>query len=115
MALELRLEGEETSIALQHLLSETRLVPLIDEVQTLVKEQFSLGPQEVPNPDAYHQNARKFVVHRAVPSSLYEISHVFHGIQPALGGSAVYARVIQTNGQMAWSSPIWVEDQGTTP
>ena len=112
MALELQLEGENMTIPLQDLLFQSRLVPLMDEVQTMVQEQFGVGPQAVSNPDAYYQNARKFVVHRAAPSASYEISHVFRDVQPAAGGSSFYVRVIQANGQMAWSSPIWVEGEG---
>ena len=45
-------------------------------------------------------------MHRAVPCSLYTVSGRF-GVSSEPG--FYYVRVRQENGQMAWSSPIWVE------
>ena len=67
---------------------------------------------DVINPDAYYQNARKLVIHRAVPVWDYEVSHVFPCVELAEGLNTLYVRVTQANGQMAWSSPIWVQAGG---
>lgn len=50
-----------------------------------------------------------FLVHRLVPEELYETDFAFED-RPSGGqdGDFYYVRVIQSNGQMAWSSPIWV-------
>jgi hypothetical protein len=53
------------------------------------------------------------VAHRAVPESLYTMrgSHSLDGIDALNANgedSFYYLRVTQENGQMAWSSPIWV-------
>ena len=46
------------------------------------------------------------VVHRAVPPSLYSMSGEY---EQADGGDAYYyVRATQENGQMAWSSPVWI-------
>ena len=69
-----------------------------------------LSEEDVPNADAYYHNARKIKLHRAVPQSSYNVSHVFRDVRVASSGGevSIYARASQTNGQMAWSSPIWL-------
>jgi hypothetical protein len=109
LKLDLTCEGKQLQLPLRDLLSFSALVPLVDEVQSLVDQQFGLQPSDVTNPDAYYQNARKLVVHRAVPIWDYEVSHTFSSVKMAAGLNTLYVRVTQTNGQMAWSSPIWVE------
>ncbi|MEE2658403.1 MAG: DUF3604 domain-containing protein [Candidatus Latescibacterota bacterium] len=48
------------------------------------------------------------VWHRALPESLYTL-HGDHALRPDDDASSYYLRVTQSNGQMAWSSPIWIE------
>jgi hypothetical protein len=74
----------------------------------MVEEQFGLSKNAVINPDAYDQNARKLILHRGVPDWDYEISHTFRSISLTPGLNSFYVVVTQTNGQRAWSSPIWV-------
>lgn len=112
LQVDLNCEGQQRQFPLQDLLSSATLVPLVDDVQAMVRQQFSLEPSDVANPDAYYQNARKFVVHRAVPVWDYEVSHVFGSMKLAAGLNTFYVRVTQANGQLAWSSPIWVEAGG---
>ncbi|MEA1996841.1 MAG: DUF3604 domain-containing protein [Gemmatimonadota bacterium] len=55
------------------------------------------------------------LVHRLVPETLYESSFT---LTDRSGGETTdwyYLRVVQANGQMAWSSPIWVERKGVAP
>ena len=48
------------------------------------------------------------VAHRAVPESLYALTGTY-ALDAGVGeDSFYYLRVTQENGQMAWSSPIWV-------
>ncbi|MDP6779737.1 MAG: DUF3604 domain-containing protein [Candidatus Latescibacteria bacterium] len=46
------------------------------------------------------------VVHRAVPEGLYRMSGGYR--HPADERGTYYLRVTQENGQMAWSSPVWI-------
>lgn len=52
------------------------------------------------------------LIHRVTPESRYRTR--FSLIDRAEGRNTdfYYARVFQTNGQMAWSSPVWVEGRG---
>jgi len=47
-------------------------------------------------------------VHRAIPAPLYRVSGSFRH-EPSFGPAYYYVRASQDNGQMAWSSPIWIE------
>jgi hypothetical protein len=62
----------------------------------------------IDNPDPYWHNARKVLLHRAVPRSACTVEHTFLDREPPAGTNSYYVRVSQLNGQMAWSSPIWV-------
>lgn len=107
--LDLELEGERVTLALRELLDKAVLVPLMAESRALAQEQFGIAEGAVQNPDAFYQNARKLVIHRAIPSDDYGATHTFRAVTLPAGVNALYVRVTQRNGQMAWSSPIWVE------
>jgi hypothetical protein len=47
-------------------------------------------------------------IHRASPASA-EVTLRYRDLEPAPGVSYYYARLVQEDGQMAWSSPIWVD------
>jgi hypothetical protein len=48
------------------------------------------------------------VAHRALPESAYTVTGT-HSHPEDLGPAYYYLRVLQENGQMAWSSPIWLD------
>jgi hypothetical protein len=50
--------------------------------------------------------SESFLVRRLVPEDMYTASYHFDDISP--NHDYYYVRVTQANGQMAWSSPIWV-------
>ena len=53
--------------------------------------------------------SESYIVHRLVGPSEYSAKIRFHDRRPPEGGSDwYYVRACQQNGQMAWSSPIWV-------
>ncbi len=54
-----------------------------------------------------YTNSYKTLIHRAVPRAAYDVPFRFEDTPPS-GESYYYLRVSQDNGQMAWSSPIWV-------
>ena len=50
-------------------------------------------------------------IHRAVPESefMFSYSEEYRPLCDEGGSGFVYARIIQSDGQMAWVSPIWYE------
>jgi len=53
--------------------------------------------------------SESFIVHRLVLPESYEVALEFEDQRPGVASTDYYyVRVTQANGQMAWSSPIWV-------
>jgi len=88
----------------------TAVLAGVRESRERVARCFGVTPHTIDNPDPYWHNARKVLLHRAVPRSAYTAEHIFLDRQPPRGTNFYYVRVSQLNGQMAWSSPIWVTD-----
>ena len=107
--LHLDMDGHALSLPLAQLRERSELMPLVDEARQAVKASLALTEVEVTNPDAYYHNARKVLVHRAAPESAYRVAHTFADLPLQKGVNYLYARVSQVNGQMAWSSPVWLK------
>ena len=107
--LRLNMDGVEIDLSIGDLLDRSLLVPLVEESRQRVEDIFGLESGEVHNVDAYYHNARKIKVHRAIPQSGYRVAHTFRNIGLEQGRHYFYVRASQLNGQMAWSSPIWVD------
>ena len=93
---------------LEDALKKGSVVALRKEAEKLIAEEFGLEPDDVENPDVYWHNAWKMKVHRAIP---YEGYHVRFRCtdEGREEENYYYVRITQQNGQMAWSSPIWVK------
>jgi hypothetical protein len=90
---------------------ESRVIAGLTEAHDAVQRCFNLTPDQVNNPDLHWHNAHKVLLHRAVPRSSYQVEHTFIDRRPPAGENSYYVRVSQLNGQMAWSSPIWVTNE----
>ncbi|MFP4058757.1 MAG: DUF3604 domain-containing protein [Candidatus Brocadiia bacterium] len=110
--LTLDIEGGRLELAVADLLRGGRLVPLIEESVERVQADFGIHEEEIGNPDIYYHNARKVKIHRAVPQAAYRVAHAFQDVELAPGRHPLHVRVWQRNGQLAWSSPIWVQVRG---
>lgn len=107
--LHLEIENEKFNISLADLTKGSFLFPLLGESRKRTFKTFGLKEEEIENPDTYYHNARKIKIHRAIPESGYDCSNIFKKIKLEKGRNYFYVRVSQLNGQMAWSSPIWVD------
>ena len=105
----LEMEGVRLEPTIGELLRGATLVPLLDESKQRIEGVFGLAEAEVTNPDVFFHNARKIKVHKAIPESGYRVRHVFRRVRLNPGRNYLYVRVAQLNGQLAWSSPVWVE------
>jgi len=100
------------SFTLEEALRTERVIALKEEAEKLIGEEFGLTPEEVENPDIYWHNAWKMKVYRAIPYDGYHVKFTYLDDEVERGESYYYVRVTQLNGQMAWSSPIWVRFEG---
>ena len=106
-----RNEGVEVTRTIAQLAEEPLVVPLAEESERRLRDVFGLRPDDLETPDTLYHMARKFKVHRAVPREAYEVECAFRQVPLRPGSNYFYVRVSQLNGQMAWSSPVWVESR----
>ncbi len=105
----LDVNGKREQFTAREALSRGRIVAFVEEAQARAKEVFGLNPEDIENPrDSFWHNAHKIKIHRAVPESAYCKTVEFVDDDPPQGWSWYYLRISQVNGQMAWSSPIFV-------
>ncbi|MBN1808049.1 MAG: hypothetical protein JW909_03210 [Planctomycetes bacterium] len=104
----LNMDGAETSYSPRDLCMDEHLSVDYEGIHRIVEEQFGLAPADIPNHDVYYHNAWKHRLSRAVPEEAYAVQGAFVDESPPPGESFYYMRVIQENGQAAWSSPVWV-------
>ena len=105
----LKVDGESVVFSVQEALQGSRVLALMGEARALVREQFGLSPDDIANADLYWQNAYRVNVHVAIPESGYTVPFEFVDEAPPPGWNWYRLRVSQLNGQMAWSSPIWLD------
>jgi hypothetical protein len=77
-----------------------------EAARAVVAEKYGLTEYENQG-DKEFQNAFKTLLHRGVPDSGYRVPFAFVDHTPP-GAHYYYLRVSQENGQMAWSSPVWI-------
>jgi len=89
-------------------LARTLLWADLEGSQRAFADRYGLMPHEIENPDVFYHNAFKLRVLQAVPAHQFEAEVEFVDPDPPAGTNAYHARVSQVNGQMAWTSPVWV-------
>jgi len=105
----LELDSKNFNFQLGELFRKSGIIALRDEAIKMIKEQFGLSPGDVENPDVYWHHAYKAKIHVAIPEEAYHVKVSYTDENPKEGLNYYYVRVTQVNGQMAWSSPIWVK------
>ncbi|HUV39410.1 MAG TPA: hypothetical protein VMY39_07330, partial [Planctomycetota bacterium] len=113
--LHIQAEGQTLGISLGELAKNPVLCPLIEETRKRGRDDKKVDPAVVENPDIYFANARKIKLHRAVPEAAWKVDHTFGDLVLEPGPNWFYVRVTQTNGQLAWSSPVWIDAPATGP
>lgn len=113
--LTLHVDGRQLQFTLAEALRASRLLVFEDEARELVRSHFGLDPNRVENPDVFYHNSFIVKQHIALPQAGYQVRMEWEdpdsgpGLEARPGRSFYYLRVSQLNGQMAWSSPIWVD------
>ena len=107
--LHIEAEGEKIDRTIGELRRGPQLIPMLEESKQRARDTFGVEPETVENPDSYFHNARKIKLHRAVPENAWKVEHTFGDLELDEGTNSFYVRVTQTNGQVAWSSPVWID------
>lgn len=100
--------GKRFEIVLGDTYGRIHLFPFPEESMKLIRSHFGIRKKEIENPDIIYQNARKIRLHPSYPEESFKAEAVFKNLQAKRGWNYYYARVFQKDGQMAWSSPVWV-------
>ena len=101
--------GETTEFSVKKSLKYPIVIAYTEQAKATIKEQFGLEPDQIENPDHFYHHAFKLKIHRSVIEQDYQVKTEFID-QYAKGANWYYVRVYQRNGQMAWSSPIWLSN-----
>ncbi len=105
----LEVNGNRYEFTLGELMRKSYVLADHKQVTNNVHDQFNLTEAEIENRDIYWHNAYKVKLHHAIPQLGYTASFHYQDKAPPPGRNFYYLRVSQLNGQMAWSSPIWLE------
>lgn len=92
----------------RELLGETKLIGLIDEARKLAKDTFGL--EDYYRSDPFWHNAYKFKIHCASPEQAYKVKFVYDVNEKKTENDYFMVKVYQRDGNVAWSSPIWIEE-----
>ncbi len=103
----LRANEFELRARLEDLLRGPVILSSDENAHAAARAAFGIGPGDVANADIFWHNRDKVLVSRAIPEAAYAAEGEFTDAPPA-GEHYYYLRVRQVNGQVAWSSPVWV-------
>lgn len=103
----LTMDGQSYIYTLAQLMETSRIIPLLEEVEDLLKERF--GFEEYYRSDPWWHNAYKIKLSQAVPEIAYTKT-----IEREINTKkckSVRIKVYQKNGATAWSSPIFFKGE----
>lgn len=101
------IDGIEYELKIRDILYTSQLIPLLDEVSSLLKDRFNF--EEYYRSDSWWHNCYKIKINQAVPKDAYTRS-VEKEIDTTTC-SQVRVRIWQKNGSVAWSSPIFIDKE----
>ncbi|OGS21738.1 MAG: hypothetical protein A3J83_02175, partial [Elusimicrobia bacterium RIFOXYA2_FULL_40_6] len=104
----LEANGRKIFFTIKEIEKATKLFHYDDNVTRGFKKYFNVAKTELKNPDAFFHNAEKIKIGQAYPGNAYMKEVVFKNLPVNKGRNYYYIRASQIDGQMAWSSPIWV-------
>lgn len=100
----IRIDGKTYVKKIIELLENTDIIVFLEEAKKLAKERFDFN--EYYRSDPFYHNAYKVRVMKAKPEVSYKLDKEF---QLEFNEDAFYLiKVYQSDGAVAWSSPIWV-------
>lgn len=104
------INGTTFKYFVREILEGSKLNGFVEEARELAKERF--GFSEYYRTDPFWHNAYKFKINQGFPEIAYkkEISHVFEGLKTD-NKDFFMVKVHQKNGEVAWSSPVWVREK----
>lgn len=107
----LRLNGAQVDMTVAESMHASRMVTFIDQGSAFVRDKYGIDPDALPRRDRLYYYGPKAKVHRAIPESGFAATWEYIDETPPEGVNHYRVRVTERNGQVAWSSPIWVTSE----
>jgi len=104
------IRGKTISTSVAEGMRRSRIVHFMEENADFVKRTYGLDPWDLPRNDRLYYLGPKAKIHRIIPENGFVGELDFVDDNPPAGTNHYRVRVTQRNGQVAWSSPIWVEN-----
>ena len=106
----LDLEGKLLSFTLEEAMQRSQVVFFREEAEDYIRNVHNFEPETLPRDDPFYFLSNKAKLHRAIPEVGYSTEFTHTDEAPPQGTNFYRVRVTQRNGNVAWSSPIWVEN-----
>ena len=106
--IKLDLDGKLVELTVAEAMAGSRIIDHIKEAGDYVRERFGIEPTDLPRVDRLYYAGHKVKIHKAIPEAGLRAKLDFVDENAPVGTNFYRVRVSQRNGQMAWSSPIWV-------
>jgi len=106
----IRLDRKTLKMTLAEAMTSSRIVDHMDEVGDYLRRSRGIDPETLERRDWVYFCGHKVKVHRAIPDCGFTASLEHVDTDPPRGVNHYRVRVSQRNGQMAWSSPLWVDN-----
>lgn len=101
------IDGKEYNVSIRKLLNQSILEAQEDKVHKLLKDRFDFD--KYYREDPWWHNAYKFLLHKASPLDAYRVNYKYEFKNLKSKEDNIFIKVIQKNGDIAWSSPIWIK------
>ena len=101
------IDGKKYEYSVKSILDNTQLLVLEEEAKRLSKEKFDFD--EYYRSDPFYHNAYKVRLSKGTPESGYKVKWNTITNDKKLEKDYYLVKVYQQDGNLAWSSPIWVE------
>lgn len=109
--IKLDIDGKKVRMTIAEAMAGSRIVHWTPENTEDICRRFGLKPSDLPRKDRMYYWGPKAKVHRAIPEAGLTGILDFTDAAPPPGRNHYRVRVTQRNGQVAWSSPVWVDNE----
>ena len=100
-------DGHRETEGIEELANRSRVLSFEDESRRLLRKATGVDPSAFPRDDTVFLYAFKVKIHKCIPEAGYRASFSLTDTEDFPQGVHYRIRVLQRNGQCAWSSPIW--------
>lgn len=106
----LKIDKLEYNIPVKKILEQAILEAKEEEVEQLLKDKFDF--ETYYREDPWWHNAYKILLHKASPEKAYNVKYSFDLGELKTEEDNIFIKIVQQNGDVAWSSPIWIKRRG---